>query len=101
MIDNFYVLWSILAFFLPTETNQKSAASFEQMFEKMKTDSIDFRDILRIEDLPTLETKNSLNLTILELKVKNKKHQILQNVIPNRGHVATQMIYYGTGNFIV
>ena len=59
--NTFCALWSKLAFLFPGKTNQKISSSCTYHCDQLEVELIDFKDGLRIEDIPKLESKDNFD----------------------------------------
>ena len=75
--DKFCAVWSILAVLFPSKTNQDSRTNYKQHFNKLNTEGIVFSEGWRTEYTPNLDSQNSLNLIVIELRASNGKTKLL------------------------
>ena len=54
----------------PSTTNQNSTPSYKQHLYKLDKSGNDFRNGLKIKDILKTESKNNVNLSVLELMLK-------------------------------
>ena len=66
-VDKICAFGSVLSFLFPTKLNQDSEASFENYFDELDIDGFDFSSVLRIENVPKVESKNILNNNVFKM----------------------------------